>query len=461
MSELPPQTQTETPNPADNFEDIRDLVEVGDDNNGDGVNTLHRPDESGKLLSVDELEMIREYQDLIRGKEESDEAEEPEKVPGEDFEMDEQRAEKIAHYIHKHSKGKGTSPDVVEELYKRLEDEGDDFLDDDPDNPDFPDEPLDPDAPTEVMDIPNPGHRFTPEEIQKQQKILADIDEADRTFDRHQRMIKLHALAEKHKGTAFGGENGDLGVEAAQRIRVSKTRSKFNPRRLWVKKGKKSDVILDRMARERKMAYSLEAATAMGRSFYFKDKAERNVYKGRNKAIHQTNKWFETEGVPNTEKDIEYNNKKLVDVSEKLEKLQVELAQNPEDSDLLKRQEKYQKAMVGHIEKIRELSQYLEKRDNGIAALESMRGFRGHDYYGKGIAFLSIVRNDPALLESLSGLHFIRKEKAKVMMIPEKLKAGEIDLEEARRQANSVKQFDWRDEALKRINKIADTPAAS
>ncbi len=475
MSEQPPQTNSETPNPADNFEDIRDLVEVGDDENGDGVNTLHRPDGSGKLLSVDELEMIRENQDLIRN--------ETQEMPSDGLES-EPRAEKIAHYIHKHSKGKGTSPEVVRELYKRLEAEGDEFLDDDP---------------TEVMQAPD--SRFTPEEIRKQQELLAKIDEADRIFDRKKRMLALKAIAEddEYRNTDFAGDTGNLAVEAAQRIRISKTRSKWNPRKLWVKRSKKSNYELSQMSYEEDKRYSLHAAKAMGGNLHIKDK---NTYPGRNETIHRANKWYETKVVLGLEEKLATVKRQIPEAEEKVQEAELRLAADSENKGLQEEAEKA-KVVLRTLEKS-EVSTFheLEQRKyDTLDALCTLRGFGGNEYFGKGIAYLAITKNDPNLLRALEGLdrvslrrreqpveipglgkarelyHKTRINKAEVMMIPENLKqkiktiedkrqGGQIDgseaalarekaIAQAREEARSIKQPDWRDEAIIRINKLA------
>lgn len=472
MSEQPPQTNSETPNPADNFEDIRDLVEVGDDDNGDGVNTLHRLDGSGKLLSVDELEMIRENQDLIRG--------ETQEAPSDGLEMDEQRAEKIAHYIHKHSKGKGTSPDVVRELYKRLEEEGDGILDD----------------PTLVME----QTRFTPEEIRKQQKLLAKIDDADRIFDRKKRMLTLKALAEdpEYRNTDFAGDTGNMAVEAAQRIRVSKTRSNWNPRRLWVKRSKKSNYELSQMSYEEDKRYSLHAAKAMGGNLHIIDK---NTYPGRNETIHRANKWYETKVVNSLSEKLDMLVRQIPVATSKLQESEARLNEDSENEALQKVVEKNRKELQKLNDSYQVTFQELECRKyDTLDALGTLRGFGGNEYFGKGIAYLAITKNEPNLLYALEGLdrvslrsrerpikipglgsvreiyHKARIKKAEAMMIPEALmetldviqdasQRGQIDeaqeaaarqnvINQALEEARSIKQPDWRDEVIVRINKI-------
>ncbi|OGL32228.1 hypothetical protein A3F64_01490 [Candidatus Saccharibacteria bacterium RIFCSPHIGHO2_12_FULL_42_8] len=486
MSEHPPQTNGETPNPADSFEDIRDLVEVGDDDNGDGVNTLHRPDGSGKLLSVDELEMIREHQDLIRG--------EGQELSDDDRET-EIRAEKIAHYIHKHSKGKGTSPDVVKELYKRLEEEGDGFLDD-PENPDSPDEPQDPDAPTEVM--PTPESRFNPEELQKQREIMAQIDDADKIFDRHKRMRRLTELAEQYKEVDFAGDTGTLGVEAAQRIRVSKTRSKLNPRRFWVKNTKKSNYTLSQMAYKENEKYSLHAAKAMGGNLYI---ANKTVYAGRNETIHRTNKWYETKVVVGLEDKMDDLIRQETELREQIAQTEQELLADNENTTLVKELESLRELLLKKEDLLnRTYTDYERRRYDTLDALGTLRGFGGNEYFGKGIAYLAITKDQPELLYALEGLNRVKlgfrdkpievpllgkarelyhkvriKKAADAMIIPQILKdsldelqdqrnRGDIDNEqfeqyslqlvsEARNVARNIKQPDWRDLVIVQIDK--------
>lgn len=483
MSEQPPQTNSETPNPADNFEDIRDLVEVGDDDNGDSVNTLHRPDGSGKLLSVDELEMIRDHQDLIRG--------ETQELPEDDRET-EIKAEKIAHYIHKHSKGKGTSPDVVKELYKRLEEENDGTLDE----PSDPDNPQSPDAPTLVMEQP----RFTPEEIRKQQELLAKIDDADRIFDRKKRMLALKEIAEdeEYRNTDFAGDTGNMAVEAAQRIRVSKTRSNWNPRKLWVKRSKKSNYELSQMSYEEDKRYSLHAAKAMGGNLHIMDK---NMYPGRNETIHRANKWYETKVVNSLSEKLDMLVRQIPVATSKLQESEARLNEDSENEALQKEVEKNRKELQKLNDSYQVTFQELECRKyDTLDALGTLRGFGGNEYFGKGIAYLAITKNEPNLLYALEGLdrvslrsrerpikipglgsvreiyHKARIKKAEAMMIPEALKetldviqdarqSGQIDeaqeaaarqnvINQALEEARSIKQPDWRDEVIVRINKI-------
>ena len=321
MSEHPPQTNNETPNPADNFEDIRDLVEVGDDNNDDGVNTLHRPDGSGKLLSVDELEMLREYQDLIRS--------EGQEISEKDREIDPIKAEKIAHYIHKHSKGKGTSPDVVKELYKRLENESDEFLDDDPENPDSPEDdggsPTSPESPEnpphsqehaaeqareevndlfegnddpttetesveldDVEDAPDVEQLLTPEET----AIYEEIDAIDAIKKYDDRLKKLEDFALKNNGK-IDSLGRDIGIEAAKRIESSQVRNPLNPRQLTLKLGKtrrRYNTLLAKMAKGGPNGANLAAAESMKRNWnpFF-----RKYVEGRNKVIYEVSEIFE------------------------------------------------------------------------------------------------------------------------------------------------------------------------
>lgn len=492
MSEQPPQINSETPNPPDNFEDIRDLVEVGDDDNGDGVNTLHRPDGSGKLLSVDELEMIRENQDLIRN--------ETQETPSEeDLERNKLRDEKIAHYIHKHSKGKGTSPDVVRELYKRLEEEGDGILDG-PEDPDFPDEPNDPDNPQSPDDptLVMEQSRFTPEELEKQREIMAQIDDADKIFDRHKRMRRLTELAEQYKEVDFAGDTGTLGVEAAQRIRVSKTRSKWNPRRLWVKNTKKSNYTLSQMAYKENEKYSLHAAKAMGENSHIVNKT---VYAGRNETIHRTNKWYETKVVVGLEDKMDGLIQQETELRDKIALKEQELSADSENETLAGELKNLQKSL-----RIKEdlfdstYVEYEQRRYDTLDALGTLRGFGGNEYFGKGIAYLAITKDQPELLYALEGLNRVKlgfrdkpievpllgkarelyhkvriKKAADAMRIPQILKdsldelqdqrnRGDIDNEqfeqyslalvrEARNVARNIKQPDWRDLVIVQIDK--------
>lgn len=535
MSEHPPQPK-ETPDPADKFEDIRDLIDVGEDMNDDGVNTLHRPD--GKLLAVDELEMIREHQDLIRGT--IDDRGENEDLPNDtdrekNRSMDADRDHIIAEHIHRLTNGKGASPEIVDKLYemlkngKKIDDielpadeppengNDDELIDDaredvddalenteDPDdNPDNPNDPENPDdTPTLVMQAPQVESRFTPEQLQKQREILDAIDDADRIFDRHKRRVALRELADKYKEVEFDGDTGTLGVEAAQRIRSSKTRSKWNPRRFWVKDRKESNYILSQMAYEKDGVYSLEAAKAMGGNVLINDKT---VYPHRNKTIHRTNKWFDTEYVPGLESKITSLQSKFVNKQNDLAEKQLEAQENQQDEEkhnatlegIQKLQVELQKIQ---LEIIQTQEEFNRKQNGALDALSTLRGFGGNEYFGKGIAYLAITRNEPELLYALEGLsrvkfgfkeqpvevpllgkvrelyHKTRINKAEAMMIPQILKEslteleerkfrGEIDSEqfrdmksdlvlEARAAADNLTQPDWRGEVTARVNKL-------
>ena len=323
MSEHPPQTQTETPNPADNFEDIRDLVEVGSDTNGDGVNTLHRPDDSGKLLSVDELEMIREHQDLIRG--------ESQEKSDDGREIDPIRAEKIAHYIHKHSEGNGISPGLVDKLYALIEDGkspvegvGPSSPEGDPNTPEGSDgsasspesSPDDAsqesaaekareeienvfegdDNPTteadqveiDVENIPDVEPVLNAEEL----AIYEQIDAIDGMHNYTDRIKKLKEFALKNNGN-IDSLGRDIGIEVAKRIESSQVRSGFNPRRYLLKLGsarRHYNSLLADMAKAGPNGANLAAANAMKRNW---DPRYRNIVDGKNKVIYETSKIYE------------------------------------------------------------------------------------------------------------------------------------------------------------------------
>ena len=511
MSEHPPQPK-ETPDPADKFEDIRDLIDVGEDMNGDGVNTLHRPD--GKLLAVDELEMIREHQDLIRGT--IDDRGENEDLPNDtdrekNRSMDADRDHIIAEHIHRLTNGKGASPETVDKLYEMLKqgkkiddielpiDEPPENSDGEPGNPNEPNDPENPDdTPTLVMQAPQVESRFTPEQLQKQREILDAIDDADRIFDRNKRMRALKELAEKYKDIDFTGDTGTLGVEAAQRIRVSKTRSKWNPRRLWVKNTKKSNYQLSQMAYEKDEKYSLHAAKAMGGNLHIMNKL---TYPGRNETIHRTNKWYETKVVKGLEDRMDTMIAQADQLNEQIIQKQQEIqadANNEELKEELRGLQLSRDRLDDTLQ--RTYHDYEQRRFDTLDALGTLRGFGGNEYFGKGIAYLAITKNEPELLYALEGLdrinlrfreqpvaipllgkvrelyHKIRITKAAdAMMIPQILRESIEDLsdqrnqgivdddqfeqisrqlvQEARAAAQNIKQPDWRDDVIVQINK--------
>lgn len=358
MSEHPPQKQTTYP--PDNYEDIRDLVDVGDGE----ITTFHRPDK--KFLSRNELEMIQEHQDLIRNtmddKGDNETAAENHKQAYNDIlnpihvaqlkddieraisrvgtksknvnigldlngEKKAIREKYIKEYLHIGDPEKTRS--IPDELHKKLEEllshsldeleamaTGDNDTDPkptptedkpptNPSSPEAPDDEPKPDSdkkeaireeiedifeePDDNGDEPN-GEDENDEVIEGDEPpktaeklvsnpdtsdIMALIDNADKISNRHKRKLTLADLAIKHNGVIineagdYRGETevnagADAGVEAAQRLRYSKTRSKFNPGQIYLRQTKYHDWALNDMVKSNK---NFDAADAIARSW--------------------------------------------------------------------------------------------------------------------------------------------------------------------------------------------------
>ena len=236
-----------------------------------------------------------------------------------------------------------------------------DVPDDTPSPDDSPPAPDD-DRPTTKIDVVDPADKPSETDEERRARIMIEIEEADAINRPTKRMRALEKIA--HEAQDSG--DTDLAVEAASRIRTSKTREK-GLSKLWVRNTLAHDQVLSDIASK-----TADADTQIEIADRVKFDYKRNpIVATAIKSIYsQAGEGF---------KDSE----------------------GKRDSDLVESTILEERAIAK------------EKEAQKLTS-EKLHGWRSPKYFGETITFWAILRNDPDILTSLGGIrHFVRKRKAK------------------------------------------------